>query len=129
MPDTTDIEAEVLAYKAELRALRGELAELRGGGLRAVPDPEPPRRLTQGQILAAFVDTMRARATGEHSTVKLTRNAKGDTQIEVSVRTGETPETDTVEEAAAKARTVYDTLRGFYPLGPSEAEPTKGKGE
>lgn len=116
MTDTTHLEEEVAAYQAEVRQLREQLAELRGRPLHAVPDEEPPRRMTQGQILAAFVETMRTRATGEHSTVKLTRNAKGDTQIEVSIRTGESEDVATVEDAAAKARSVYDAMRMLYPL-------------
>lgn len=123
MTDETDLHGEVAEYQAEVRRLRAELAQLRGTGLHAVPDPVPPRRLTQGQILAAFVERMRTSATGEHSTVSLKTNAKGDTQVEVSVRTGETEDTATVEEAAAKARTVYDLLRSFYPMGAPAAAP------
>jgi hypothetical protein len=73
---------------------------------------EPRRRLT----LSDVVELLLARpAAGDHSTIKLTRNSKGDTQIEVSVRTGE-PGIETVEEARAKAEAQYDHLRRLYPL-------------
>jgi hypothetical protein len=74
----------------------------------------PAPRLTLSelnrQLLAALT-----RTPLEHSTVRLTRNAKGDTQIEVACRTGEN-ECETIDEAAAKAREVYDGLRRDYPL-------------
>ena len=79
-----------------------------------------PRRMTQGEILAAFVDRMHRAGQTEHSAVTLKTNSKGDVQIDVTVRTGETPEVATVEDAAAKAKTVFDTLRAFYPLGALE---------
>lgn len=72
---------------------------------------EAPRRLTMSQI----VELLLTRQVSEHSTVKLTRNAKGDTQIEVSVRSGE-PGIETPEQAQAKAQQVYDHLTGLYPL-------------
>ena len=106
---------------------------------RAVPDPEltpgapgslrlagaAPAPLRQSEILRAFLERMKASGQGEHSTVKLSRNAKGDTQIEVSVRTGESDEVATVDDAAAKAKAVYDTLAAFYPLSP----PNGAKGD
>jgi len=105
-------------YQAEVRRLRNELAQLRGEGLREVP---PPRRLTKDEILRAHLERMVAAAGGEHSTIKLSRNAKGDTQIEVSVRTGDSEEVATVDDAAAKAKAVYDTLAAFYPIGTPDA--------
>lgn len=92
-------------------------------GAVTVEHPEPPPRpLRQSEILRAFLERMKAAGQGEHSTVKLTRNAKGDTQIEVSVRTGESDEVATVDDAAAKAKSVYDTLAAFYPLAPPSAD-------
>lgn len=106
----TNDEIDVLEYQQTVRALRDELAQLRAGR-----DPDAkPRRLTLSEILQAHLDRM-AHAGGEHSSVELTRNAKGDTQIKVAVRTGDTDDTATVDDAAAKARHVYDLLRGFYP--------------
>lgn len=88
------------------------------------PDAESratPRRMTQGEILAAFVERMQRAGQTEHSSVTLKTNARGDVQIDVTVRTGETPEVATVDDAAAKCRTVFDLLRAFYPLGAIEA--------
>lgn len=78
----------------------------------AASDPEKPRRLSLSQILEMLL----SRGSGDRSTVTLARNAKGDTQLEVTVRTGEQGDAATVEEAEAKAREVYDRLREAYPL-------------
>lgn len=76
-----------------------------------VAAPERPRRLTLSEI----VELLLQRNPSDHSTVKLTRNAKGDTQIEVSVRTGE-PGLESIEQARAKAEEQYDHLRSMYPM-------------
>lgn len=106
--------SDIEQYQSELRQLRAELAAVKAGGshLREVK----PRRLTISEVLEAHLDTMRARAGGEHDSVELSRNARGDVQIKVTVRTGEDPEVATIELAAAKARHVFDTVRGFYPM-------------
>lgn len=72
---------------------------------------EKPRRLTLSEILELVL----SRSTTEHSTVKLARNAKGETQIEVSVRTGEQG-LETIEQARAKAQEQYDHLASLYPI-------------
>jgi hypothetical protein len=74
------------------------------------------RRLT----LSDVVELLLARpASGDHSTIRLTRNARGETQIEVYVRSGE-PGVETVEQARAKAEAQYDHLRTLYPMsGPT----------
>lgn len=72
-----------------------------------------PRRLTQSQIVERLLHAL-GRGSQEHSTVKLNWNAKGDTQIEVSVRTGE-KDVETVDEARIKAEQTYDHLRERYP--------------
>ncbi len=50
--------------------------------------------------------------TEARSSVKLSRNAKGETQIEVKVYSGDT--SDDVDTAKAKAVEVYDSLRTEY---------------
>ena len=72
---------------------------------------ERPPRVTLSEIVRALLE----RGPGEHSSVKLTRNAKGDTQIEVTVRSGGV-DAETLDEAARKAREHYDALRDEYPL-------------
>lgn len=86
--------------------------------MRAPEHTEQPRRraLTQAELVRAFVERMQASAGGEHSSVELARNARGDTQIKVTVRTGEHEGVETAEQAAAKAKEVYDLLRSFYPM-------------
>lgn len=74
----------------------------------------PNRKLTQSEIIELLIAAA-SKAGAEHSTVRLSRNAKGDTQIEVSVRTGEGG-IDTVEQARMKAQEEYDHLRKLYPL-------------
>lgn len=80
---------------------------------------EPRRRLTLSQTVEQLIAAL-ARTAGEHSTVKLTRNARGDTQIEVSVRTGE-GSIETVDEASSKARAIYDELAVLYPIRGTDA--------
>jgi len=112
---SNDVE-DVLDYQREVRNLRAELAQLRDGGTTT----KPPKRLTLSEILQAHLDRM-AHAGGERSSVELTRNAKGDTQIKVTVRTGDSDDTATVESATAKAREIYDALRMVYPMaGPAD---------
>lgn len=76
----------------------------------AVVPAEKPKRLTLSEIVVALL----ARG-GEHSSVKLSRNAKGDTQIEVTVRSGD-QDVPTVDEASEKAAELYDALRERYPF-------------
>lgn len=76
--------------------------------------PAPaPRRMSLSQVVEALL----ARGSSEHSSVTLGRNSKGDTTIEVVVRTGDAGEIQTIEEATAVAKAVYDDLREAYPFG------------
>lgn len=81
------------------------------------PEPEPetatPRRLTLSQI----VEQLLQRGSSEHSSVTLSRNSKGETQIEVVVRTGDAGDIVTIEEAEQAAQAVYDRLRVAYHFG------------
>lgn len=70
-----------------------------------------PKRLSLSEI----VELLLARNSSEHSSVSLTRNSKGDTQIEVVVRSSEAGEVTTAQAAAAEARRLYDELRKAYP--------------
>jgi hypothetical protein len=80
------------------------------------PLNDRPPRLTLSQIVERQLHAL-ARGGQEHSTIELVRNAKGDTQIKVSVRTGE-GDVETVDEARAKATEQYDHLRELYPMSP-----------
>lgn len=103
MADRSDYHDEVQRLQDERRKLRGL--------------PKRPDRISTTEVLRAHLAKM-LQPSGEHSTVRLARNARGDTQIEVSVRTGESGEVRTVEEAAHKAREVYDALALLYPPPP-----------
>lgn len=80
------------------------------------PLNDRPRRISQSEIVERLLHAL-GRGGQEHDSIELSRNAKGDTQIRVSVRTGEGG-IDTVEEARAKATEQYDHLCDLYPLAP-----------
>lgn len=94
------LRAEQLEHFAELR----ELLER-----RRTPS------LTQRDILAALL-AAQTKQGSEHSSVKLTRNAKGDAQLEVIVRTGESAEIDTAAKAADEAVRIYNSLCELFPM-------------
>jgi hypothetical protein len=77
---------------------------------------ERPRRITQSEIVERLLHAL-SRGGQDHDTIELVRNAKGDTQIKVSVRTGEGG-IETIEEARTKATEQYDHLRDLYPIAP-----------
>jgi hypothetical protein len=79
--------------------------------------PAKPHRLTLSQI----VEHLLQRGGSDRSSVSLTRNAKGATQIDVTVRTGNQDNATTVEEAAIRAVELYDGLRAHYPMPEDEA--------
>lgn len=89
--------------------------------------PEPPaaehHAAGQRMTLSRIVEQLLRRGSVEHSSVTLSRNSKGDTQIEVVVRTGDGSPVKTIDEAEAAAIAVYDRLRERYPHG---SEPTNG---
>lgn len=79
---------------------------------------EAPRRMSLSEVLELLL----TRGSSEHSSVTLTRNSRGETQIEVTVRTGESGEVLTAADAAEHARTIYDDLRVKYPHGTAPAD-------
>lgn len=79
--------------------------------------PDAPRRLTLSQI----VEMLLTRAGGERSAVTIARTAAGDTTLDVKVRTGDDGDTQTVEQAAEKAREVFDGLAELYPVRERDA--------
>ncbi len=89
--------------------------------------PARPVALTQREMLSAFVERSTRNVPTEHSSVTLKTNARGEVQIDVTVRTGETVDVATVDDAAAKARTVFDLLRALYPLGALEVNGGAGE--
>lgn len=72
----------------------------------------PAKRMTLSEVVERLLE----RGAGASSSVSLTRNAKGDTQIEVVVRTGTDDAIVTIADAEAEACAVYDRLRAKYPM-------------
>jgi len=101
MPTIKDQQREIRELNAERRRLKGD-----------PPEPTRPKRISLSQI----VELILTRGAREHSSVTLTRNAKGDTQIEVAIRSGESSEFLTIDAAALKVQELYDQLRARYPL-------------
>lgn len=84
---------------------------------------QPSQRLSLSETVRLLLTRT---GSGAGSSVTLARNAKGDTQIEVTVRTEDEEGLRTPEEAAARARSVYDGLRSAYPTAegtPARVEP------
>jgi hypothetical protein len=116
--------------QAEIRRLSAERRRLRDQqGPPAEPAHEPAKRLSLSQIVELLLN----RGGGEHSSVELSRNAKGETQIAVTVRTADAGDVLTAEQAMAKAVDLYDQLRSRYPMAsgftsaqPADAKPSKG---
>jgi len=82
------------------------------------PLNDKPRRISQSEIVERLLHAL-SRGGSEHSSIELVRNAKGDVQIKVSVRTGE-GDLETVEQARAKAEEQFDHLRSLYPMADAE---------
>jgi hypothetical protein len=89
----------------------------------------PPQRIRAADLIAeqrTIIAALLERGGGEHSSVVLTRNSKGDTQIEVTVRTdGET--IVSADEAFAKACELYDAACTKYPPGETSVNGTTAK--
>jgi hypothetical protein len=81
--------------------------------------PDVPRRLRAVDVIAdqrSMIAQLLERGGGERSSVTLTRNAKGETQIEVIVRTDDETLT-TADDAMKKARELYEAACTAYPAG------------
>ena len=111
---------------SELRSgLDEALAELRESAAR-----KSRRRLSKDEILGAFLTSIN-RTGGEHSAVTLKTNAKGETQIEVTVRSGESDRVQTAQDALAEASRLYLQARETFglagiPVAPSKAVESDG---
>lgn len=70
-----------------------------------------PKRLT----LSTIVEMLLNRGPAQRSYVTLTRNAKGDTQIEVTIRVGDDDGLETPDDAASLAASIYARMRDLYP--------------
>jgi len=79
-------------------------------------------RLSLSDILALML----TRSAGEHDSVTLKLNAKGETQPEVTARSREG---ETLAETAARVRETYDELCEYYRLEDFAARATADNGE
>ncbi len=82
---------------------------------------QPAKRLSLSQIL----ELMLQRGSGDRSSVTLSRNARGDTQIEVVVRTSDEGSVLSASDALDEAVRLFDLARKRYPL--LERDPPNGK--
>ena len=113
MATSDDVLGEVRRLHAELqRELRARLADAERG---------EDRPLRQRDILRAFLTQLENRG-GVSSSVVISRNAKGDAQFEVTVRSGDSPEIVTAADAHAEAVRIYDALSLTYKRAP-DAKP------
>ena len=72
---------------------------------------ERPKRMSLSEIVGLLL----TKGGKEHGSVTLSRNARGETQIEVVVRTGD-ENVATIEDAETKATDVFERLRARYPM-------------
>lgn len=98
----------------QVAALREELRELVASGRIVVDDPSSTR-ISRAEILRGLLDAIN-KTGGEHSTVKIGRNAAGQPTFDVSVRTGDTPAIANASEAAAEALRLYRELDELLPF-------------
>jgi hypothetical protein len=75
-------------------------------------EPTPTKRLS----LSTIVELLLQRGGGDRSSVTLARNAKGDTQIEVVVRTTDEGSVTTAADALEEAVRLYEAARERYPM-------------
>ena len=81
-----------------------------------VNDQDAERDKGRRMTLSRMVEALLERRDHGPSSVTVARNAKGETQLEVVVRTAEGGPITTLEQAEAAACEVYDRLRRRYPM-------------
>ena len=74
-----------------------------------IAEAEAEARATYDRLREAYPDRQR-----ESSAISLTRNAKGDTQVDLTARTGD--EYPTLEALYPAAVKLYDNARAKYPM-------------
>jgi hypothetical protein len=94
------------------------------GSLRLPAEEARPRPLGASEVARSLLARL-AKQTGEHHSVELTRNAKGDVQVKVTVRTDPDIGIDTPEAAAGKAMEVFNMVNAFYPMAAPTAPAAK----
>lgn len=98
----------------QVALLREELAAfVAGGGAHALGLES--RTVSKAEITRALLAAI-TKTGGEHSTVKIGRNAQGRPTFEVSVRTGEIAEIATAADATAEALRLWRELDEVLPF-------------
>jgi hypothetical protein len=77
------------------------------------------RRMTLSQVVERLLE----RGGNQHSSVDLGLTASGKVTIAVSVRTSPDGEATTIDQAAAIAQELFDTLREKYEVPAAPTEP------
>jgi hypothetical protein len=98
----------------QVELLREELrAFVAGGGANAIGVES--RTVSKAEITRALLAAI-TKTGGEHSTVKIGRNAQGRPTFEVSVRTGESDAIATAADASAEALRLWRELDELLPF-------------
>lgn len=105
----------------EVALLRDQLGELIAAG-RLQVEHDGPGRVNLSEVVRGLLAAV-TKTSPQHSAVTITRNARGGIQYEVTVRTGDSDDVVTVDDAAAKAVELEDRLALLYPL---RSEPMRG---
>lgn len=83
-------------------------------------EPQHGGRMSLGRV----IELMLARGGHGSSSVSITRNAKGEVQTEVVVRTGEDGDVRTPEDAERVACEVFDRITARYPMSTGHVRAT-----
>lgn len=100
----------------QVELLREELAAfVDGGGARALGLDGAGRTVSKSELTRGLLAAL-TKTGGEHSTVKIGRNAQGRPTFEVSVRTGESDAIATAADASAEALRLWRELDELLPF-------------
>lgn len=105
MATSDDVLAAVNTMRAELGAVVAEIAN--------APEREPGRRITQTEVLRALLEAQQSRGQ-VHSSVSISRNARGGKQWEIVVRAGESADVQTAADCARVAEEIDTALTAVY---------------
>lgn len=105
MATSDDVLSAVNAVRAEVQAIVRDV-------LTAEPR-KPGSRITQTEVLRAMLEAQQSRGQ-VHSSVSISRNARGGKQWEIVVRAGESADVQTAAECARVAQEIDTALTAVY---------------
>jgi hypothetical protein len=117
MADIDDVFQAVRALRSELTT-RFELDQTTG-------EPTKRRRLTKDDVLAAHLAAL-AKPAVDHHAVTIKSNSKGETQVEVTVRTDANIGIETPAQAFAEASRIYIQARQAFNMAGIPVTPSPG---